>query len=168
MNPMKSNNVILIGMPGSGKSTVGVQLAKRLNLNFIDTDLLIQRSQEKTLQAILDEQGYEALRRIESEELMKLQLNSDLVATGGSAVYSEKAMEHLGQQGTIVYLQVSLPEILSRINDEASRGIARPASQSMEEVYAERTPLYEKFACLKFVNESTADIEALAKQIENL
>lgn len=165
---MKSNNLILIGMPGSGKSTVGVQLAKRLGLNFIDTDLLIQSSQGEKLQAILEQQGYQALRDIEATELLKLQLNNDLVATGGSAVYSEEGMKHLHQQGTILYLQVSLQNILTRINDEGSRGIARPEGQSLEDVYAERTPLYEKFADITIINDSIPDIEAIARQIESL
>ncbi|MFT7224313.1 MAG: shikimate kinase, partial [Cellvibrionaceae bacterium] len=117
-------------MPGSGKSTVGIQLAKHLGLNFIDTDLLIQTHQGQKLQTILDQQGYLALREIEAQELLLLHLNRDLVATGGSAVYSEKAMVHLKQQGVIVYLKVGLEEIQKRIKNAASRGIASPPGQN--------------------------------------
>ena len=152
LNSSKVNNIILIGMPGSGKSTVGVQLAKHLGLNFIDTDLLIQARQGQKLQTILDQKGYLALREIEAQELLRLSLDGDLVATGGSAVYSEKAMNHLKQQGTIVYLRVDFEEIQKRIQNEGSRGIARPADQSLESVYLERTGLYEKFADITIDN----------------
>jgi shikimate kinase len=160
-----AKNIILIGMPGSGKSTIGVQLAKHFGLNFIDSDLLIQAHQGKTLQQILNDQGYQALRNIEEEELLKIQLQNDLLATGGSAVYSDRAMQHLKQQGDIVYLSVSFQEILKRIDNEDSRGIARPAGQSLQGVYRERVPLYERYADLSIDNEKQQPISEIAQKI---
>ena len=148
--PPSVNNIILIGMPGSGKSTLGKQLAEYLDFNFIDTDLLIETHQGEKLQTIVDRQGYLALREIEAQELLQLQLDRHVVATGGSAVYSEKAMKYLKKQGAIVYLKVGFEEILKRINNENCRGIARRADQSLQSVYAERTPLYENFAGKNF------------------
>ena len=133
-------------MPGSGKSTLGRKLARRLDFNFIDTDLLIETHHDKKLQTIVDQQGYLTLREIESQELQQLQLDHNVVATGGSAVYSNEAMKHLQKQGVIVYLKVDFEEIVKRIDNENCRGIARPADQSLQSVYAERTPLYEQFA----------------------
>lgn len=155
------DNIILIGMPGSGKSTLGVELAKSLGLNFIDSDLLIQSQQKQLLQVILEEQGYKALRKIEETALLDLQLNNDLVSTGGSAIYSDMAMQHLGKQGKIIYLEVSFEEIKKRINNEGTRGIARPAGQSLADVYAERTPLYEKYADITVDNNKFLDMKAL-------
>jgi len=161
------DNIILIGMPGSGKSTLGVQLAKSLGLNFIDTDLLIQSQQGQLLQTILDEQGYQALRDIEETALKGLQLSHDLVSTGGSAVYSDQAMKHLSQQGTIIYLEVRLEEIKKRINNEGNRGIARPAGQTLEDVYHERTPLYKQYADITIDNNAPLDTEKLSEQLLN-
>jgi len=160
------DNIILIGMPGSGKSTLGVQLAKALGLNFIDTDLLIQSQKGQLLQTILDKQGYQNLRDIEEETLLKLSLSHDLVSTGGSAIYSDKAMKHLSSQGKVIYLAVTLEEIKKRINNEGSRGIARPDGQTLNDVYAERTPLYEKYADIILDNNSFIDIEKLCEQLE--
>ncbi|MGH1485404.1 MAG: shikimate kinase [Cellvibrionaceae bacterium] len=158
-------NIILIGMPGSGKSTTGVQLAKHLGLNFIDTDLLIQTHQQQKLQDILNAQGYQVLRDMEEQELLQLTLERDLVSTGGSAVYSDKGMQHLKKQGLVIYLQVSLEEITRRIDNEDSRGIARPEGQSLEDVYNERIPLYEKYADITIDNNHYNSIEDIASKI---
>jgi len=152
-------------MPGSGKSTVGIQLAKCLGLSFIDTDLLIQAHQGEKLQTILDKKGYLALRKIEAQELLQLQLDKDLVATGGSAIYSEAAMNHLRKQGTIVYLKVSLEEIQNRIQNEGARGIARPPGQSLDSVYAERTLLYEKFADITIDNNQSLSMDEIVQHL---
>ena len=160
------SNIILIGMPGSGKSTVGVQLAKQLGFNFIDTDLLIQRRHDKTLQEILNEEGYLSLRKKEEYELLQLQLHKDLVATGGSAVYSDQAMNHLRQQGRLVYLQVSFSEICHRVKNEGQRGIARPPEHSLLDVYEERVPLYEKHADITINNDKPASITDIALQLQ--
>lgn len=154
-------------MPGSGKSTLGVQIAKELGLNFIDTDLVIQNQQGQLLQTILIEKGYLALRAIEEQALLELKLHRDLISTGGSAVYSDTAMQYLSQQGTIIYLEVDYDEIQKRINNESSRGIARPDGQSLKEVYAERTPLYERYADLTINNNKPADINSILRQLQD-
>ena len=158
-------NIILIGMPGSGKSTIGVQLAKELGLNFVDSDLVIQSNQGTTLQNILDAKGYKVLRTIEEQELLVLTLNKEVLATGGSAVYSDKAMQHLKQQGILVYLKVSFEEMKRRINNEGSRGIARPPGHTLEDIYNERLPLYEQYADITIDNNKNISIETIAKQL---
>lgn len=162
MKQVLTNSVILIGMPGAGKSTVGVQLAKHMGLSFVDTDILIQAQQGRQLQDILDNEGYLQLRAIEEQVLLNVHHDNHLISTGGSAVYSDKAMQHLKSLGTIVFLDVSLETLNQRVNDEGSRGIARPESQSFADVYAERTPLYKKYADITYNNENTANIAELA------
>ncbi len=139
-------------MPGSGKSTLGVQLAKMLGMDFIDTDILIKQQQKCCLQDILDNAGYLALRQIEEEVLLSLDYESCVIATGGSAVYSDKAMQHLANNGLIIFLEVPLNELKKRIHNESSRGIARPEGQSFTDVYAERTPLYQQYATITHLN----------------
>lgn len=160
-------NIILIGMPGSGKSTIGVQLAKSLGLHFTDTDLLIQSQQQRQLQDILDHDGYLALRKLEEQVLLGLHLQHDLVATGGSAVYSAAGMQHLAQQGLVIFLDVDLNILKQRIQNESTRGIARPAHQSFEEVYTERLPLYQHFAHITVHNNAMMDIEQLTERINS-
>lgn len=148
---MKRNscNVVLIGMPGAGKSTVGVIFAKRTARDFVDTDLLIQHTEGRLLQDILDAQGYLGLREIEQRVLLSLQFPSSqghVIATGGSAVYSDAAMQHLKRTGVAVFLDVALDEIRSRVVDFDSRGIAKRADQSFEALFDERRVLYAKYA----------------------
>ena len=152
-------------MPGSGKSTLGRQLAEYLNFRFIDTDELIENHHGESLQSILDKHGYLALRNIEAEELLQLQLERHVVATGGSAVYSEGAMMHLQKQGTIVYLKVDFEEILTRIDNEDCRGIARPAGQSLQAVYAERTPRYQQFADITIDNNQLFSLDKIVDAV---
>lgn len=140
------NSLILIGMPGAGKSTIGLLLAKNLAKDFVDTDLLIQNAQGKTLDDILRTQGYMKLRELEEEQLTNACYANHVIATGGSAVYSEKAMKHLRQFGPIVFIDVGCEELERRIHDMDTRGIARPAEQSFAEVFAERRPLYHRYA----------------------
>lgn len=141
-----SSNVVLIGMPGSGKSTVGVLLAKRLGLGFIDTDLLIQEEAGRTLQEIIDGDGYQALRRIEEQVLLKLDVRRQVISTGGSAVYSAPAMAHLKAGGVVVFLDIPLEVVLERIGDHSARGISRRPDQSLEELFSERFELYSRVA----------------------
>lgn len=145
---MKNNscNLVLIGMPGAGKSTVGVILAKRTARDFVDTDVLIQRSERRSLQQILETHGYLGLREIEEQVLLSLDLSGHVIATGGSAVYSEAAMEHLKRAGIVVYLDATLDEIKGRVTDFDSRGIAKRADQSFEALFEERRVLYGKHA----------------------
>ena len=140
------SNITLIGMPGAGKSTIGIILAKNLSLGFIDTDVLIQINRQRSLQHLLEEGGHLYLRRIEEEEICKLNLTHHVIATGDSAAYSEKAMHHLQQSSLIIFLQVSFAELLRRIRNFESRGIAKAPGQSFEELFAERQTLYQRYA----------------------
>jgi shikimate kinase len=133
-------------MPGAGKSTVGVLLAKHLGLGFVDTDILIQERAGRRLQQILDEAGYRELRRLEEEAILELDAGGAVIATGGSAVYSALAMRRLRELGRIVYLKAGCDLLAARIDDYERRGIANPGGQSLEEIYRERTPLYERCA----------------------
>jgi len=141
-------SIILVGMPGAGKSTLGVMLAKELAKDFVDTDLLIQLRAGKTLQKVLDEQGYQGLRALEEETLLQCNFTNHIVATGGSAVYSEKGMAHLSSYGTVVYLDVELDELNRRISNYETRGIARRPEQSFADLFAERQALYQRYADL--------------------
>ncbi|MBN1760133.1 MAG: shikimate kinase [Chitinispirillaceae bacterium] len=143
--PSKSN-IILIGMPGAGKSTVGVLLAKRLSKRFVDTDIIIQHRKKQSLQNILDLHGYRKLRAVEEEVICSLRVREAVIATGGSAVYSAKAMEYLGKRGTVVYFQLGINGVKRRITDFATRGIAKPPWQTFRQLFDERTRLYRKYA----------------------
>ena len=133
-------------MPGAGKSTVGVLLAKNLGVGFVDTDILVQERARRRLQQILDDAGYQELRRLEEEAILALEARCAVIATGGSAVYSERAMRHLGELGSIVYLKADRDLLVARIDDYERRGIANPGGLSFTEIYRERTPLYERYA----------------------
>lgn len=139
-------NLILIGMPGSGKSTVGVLLAKQAAMNFVDTDLLIQSAEGRTLQEIVDQDGYDALRQIEERVLCQVDESGSVISTGGSAVYSEKAMAHLKRDGIVVFLNVSLVTVKRRIGDYSLRGISKRPDQTLEELFEERYALYSRYA----------------------
>jgi shikimate kinase len=143
-----TTSLVLIGMPGSGKSTLGILLAKMLARDFVDTDLLIQLQHNKTLQDIIDTQGYLALRDIEEQVLLNTHYPNHIIATGGSAVYSDKAMQHLRHFGQIIFLDVSLSDLLTRVNDMNTRGLARKPGQSFEELYKERRKLYQRYATI--------------------
>jgi len=140
------SNIVLIGMPGSGKSTIGVILAKRTSHDFVDTDLLIQSAEHRSLQDILDNDGYLKLREIEARVLQDLAVENHIISTGGSAVYSDAAMQHLRRHGTTIYLDVSLDTLRSRITDYETRGIAKRPDQSFDDLFQERTRLYRQYA----------------------
>lgn len=143
-----TSNIILIGMPGAGKSTLGVVLAKILNYSFIDADLLIQSQCDKTLQKIIDACGPDGFIEVENEVLCTLSADQSVIATGGSAVYSDEAMKHLSSIGTVVYLQVSLKELENRLGGLYERGVVMKdgIGMSLNALYEERIPLYEKYA----------------------
>ena len=135
-------NIVLIGMPGSGKSTIGVLLAKAINYHFIDGDLLIQRQEGKTLVDIINEKGIDAFLAIENQVLRDINTEASVIATGGSAIFSEEAMNHLGEQGLIVYLDVSCEEIVRRVNNISTRGIAtcmQRESRTMKDMHSSQS-----------------------------
>ena len=157
-------------MPGSGKSTVGVLVAKLLGLDFLDCDLLIQKREGKKLHEIIDEDGIEYFERVEEEVLSSLQAENTLIATGGSAVYSEKGMENLKKLGTVVYLRVNLSELKKRITNFETRGIVVHSGDTLEDLCCERLPLYEKYAditvncsCKRLEDNAQAIIEIMEK-----
>ena len=142
----RKTNIVLIGMPGSGKSTVGRILSKRTGMSQVDTDVLIERSENMKLQDIIDKNGLERFAQIEEAVLLELDLKNYIVSTGGSAVYYPKAMEHLKESSTIVYLKTPLSKLLRNIRNMDSRGISVKPGQTFEDLYNERCPLYEKYA----------------------
>ncbi len=140
------DNIILIGMPGSGKSTVGVLLAKLLGYGFIDSDLIIQHTAGKKLFEILRDEGAEYFARLENSANANLMAHNTVIATGGSVVYGKEAMEHLKSIGKVVYLKVSLKELERRVNNFETRGIVMKNGQTLADIFEERAPLYEKYA----------------------
>ena len=140
------SNLVLIGMPGAWKSTVGVILAKVTLRDFVDTDVLIQTSQGRTLQEIVDTDGYLALRKIEEDLLLGLSVRHQVIATGGSAVYSSPAMTHLKTDGLIIFLKLGLAKLEARVSDFSGRGLARRPGQSYAELFHERAALYTAHA----------------------
>ena len=158
------SNLTLIGMPGAGKSTIGIILAKNLSLGFIDTDVLIQINQGKSLQQILDESGHLALRAIEEEEICKLNVNRHVIATGGSAAYSTRAMEHLKREGICVFLHVDLPTLNKRIRNYETRGLAKRPDQSFQDLFDERLGLYRRHADIT-ISASVLSQEAVCEEI---
>lgn len=143
---MKKQNIVLIGMPGAGKSTIGVILAKTLKMPFIDTDLLIQQEEDMLLQDIIYSRGIEGFLAAEEKVITKIKVQNHVIATGGSVVYSKAAVTHLKNSGKLVYLKLSYDEIEKRIQNITTRGIAMTKNQSLVELYEERIPLYERYA----------------------
>ncbi|MBQ8821403.1 MAG: shikimate kinase [Lachnospiraceae bacterium] len=139
-------NIVLIGMPGAGKSTVGVVLAKKLGYRFIDSDLVIQEKYGKLLHELIEEHGVEGFWKLENDVNASFSVEKAVIATGGSAVYGREAMEHLRKIGTVVYLQLSYGEIEERLGDLNARGVTLKPGQDLEALYGERTPMYEKYA----------------------
>lgn len=145
----QKNSIILVGMPGAGKSTLGVLLAKELGLDFLDTDVSIQVHEGRSLQDIMDAEGYMKLREIEETVLLKTDASGKVISTGGSAVYSDAGMRHLKEQGTVIFLDVTLDELRKRIHNFDTRGIARRPDQSFNELFEERCALYNKYSDIR-------------------
>lgn len=140
------DNIILIGMPGSGKSTVGVVLAKALGMKFLDVDLLIQEREGALLQELIDTRGVERFLDLERDAICSLDCRGTVVAPGGSCVCREESAAHMRRLGTVVYLKLSLPDVEGRIRNLSSRGIALSPGQTLADVYQYRAPLYERCA----------------------
>ena len=160
----KKTNITLIGMPASGKSSVGVVLAKRLGKKFVDTDIVIQEKYGKLLKELIEEHGDEGFREIEDEVNAGLDLDNCIISPGGSVVYGENAMRHLKEISVIIYLELSYTAIKSRLGDLRERGITLKEGQSLKDLYLERVPLYEKYADIT-VNEMK---KSLAKTIDEI
>ncbi len=139
-------NIILVGMPSCGKSTVGVVLAKTMNMGFVDTDILIQQAEGKTLQEIIDTYGNDYFYQVEERELLRFDGENYVVATGGSAIYFDRAIAKFKEKGIVVYLQVSLETVLERLSNIKTRGVTLAKGQTLADLYHQRIPLYEKHA----------------------
>lgn len=140
----QKSNIVLVGMPASGKSTIGVVLAKIMGKEFVDTDINIQHVEGRTLQEIIDTDGNDYFRKVEEEVLLGFSEENSVVATGGSAAYYEAAMDHLRENGIVVYLNVSLEGILERLTNLETRGVTLKHGQTIADLYEERRPYYEK------------------------
>ena len=157
-------NIILIGMPGCGKSTVGVILAKTLGIGFVDTDLIIQQRENRLLQNIIDTDGIDYFLDCEAQAVKTVDCDNFVIATGGSVVYREDAIEYLKKNGKIVYLDVPLDEIKRRLNNISTRGIAAQKNDSIDDIYNERVALYNKYADIII----KTDGESVEKTVEKI
>jgi shikimate kinase len=161
---MSASTLSLIGMPGAGKSTVGVALAKSAQLGFIDSDLEIQLREGASLQDIVEHKGYLVLRTIEEEVLLTMPLSHSVVATGGSAIYSGKAMQRLSTAGPLVYLRAELATLQARVAKHPLRGIASDPAESFAAIFTERTPFYARYADIT-IDVASCSVERLVEQI---
>ncbi len=165
---MQHNNIILIGMPGVGKSTIGVILAKLLGYQFVDADLLIQQQEKKLLKDIINERGTDGFIEVENRVNAGIVAEHTVIATGGSVVYGKEAMRHLKEIGTVVYLEVSYDTIKKRLADIKGRGVVLRENQSLLDLYKERTPLYEKYADVKVTEEHLNVEQTIERLVEEL
>ena len=160
------DNLILIGMPGCGKSTAGVVLAKVLGYRFVDADLVIQEREGRVLSEILATEGQEGFRQVEEAALLSIRAARSVIATGGSAVYCPRGMEYLRSIGTLIYLYLPCDHIAARLGDLNDRGVSRAPGQTLEDLYRERTPLYERYADLT-LDASDRDIPHLIRMLRS-
>lgn len=160
------NSISLIGMAGAGKTSVGKELARTLGFSFIDSDALIEKQHGKSLQNILDDEGYIKLREIENIALKSIQFNETILSTGGSAVYSDEAMEHIQQNSKVIFLEVPFSQILERVPSFLDRGFAKAPSQSVKDAFVERQELYKKYS--DSVVSNTKDLNSCVSKILEL
>ena len=161
---MTKENIILIGMPASGKSTAGVILAKMLGMDFVDTDLVIQQREKALLRDLIEEYGVEGFMEREEKAVLSVSPVNTVIATGGSVVYSEKAMRHLSSIGTVVYLKVAEDELLRRLHDIRERGVVLKDGETFKEMFDSRSILYERYADIT-IEEGSAGIEATLSEM---
>lgn len=164
---MKKDNIVLIGMPGVGKSTVGVILAKVMGYQFVDADLVIQKEEGKLLHEIIAEVGTEGFIAVENRVNASIETEHSIIATGGSVVYGTEAMEHLRAIGTVVYLRLPFEVLNRRLHDIKGRGVVLKEGQTLKDLYDERTPLYEKYADV-VVDEYQLNVEQTVEKILEL
>lgn len=165
---MRKGSIILIGMPGSGKSTIGVLLAKALCMRFVDSDLVIQNHARMPLQRIIETRGTDGFAEEESKALLSIHGKNQVIATGGSAIFHETAMEYLKANGTIVYLCPPYAEIEKRLWNIATRGIVLKPGQTLRDVYSERKPYYEKYADITIYTGKLPPARVVQKVIQAL
>ena len=161
---MNGKNIILIGMPAVGKSTVGVILAKLLGYSFVDTDLVIQKSEGKLLKNIIAENGIDGFIEIESRILSKLDIVNSVISTGGSVIYGDEAMKNLSRNGIVIYLKLDYNKLKYRLHNIKNRGVVIREGQSLSSLYRERAPLYEKYADI-IIDENGCSIEKTVNKI---
>lgn len=159
-------NIVLIGMLGVGKSTIGVILAKELGYQFIDSDLVIQQQEKRLLREIIEQEGVDGFLEIENQVNAGIQAEGAVIATGGSAVYGAEAMEHFRQTGTVVYLRLTYEKLKKRLGNLRGRGVVLRKGQTLHDIYRERSVLYEKYADI-IIEETGRDIEATLREILN-
>ena len=160
------NNISFIGMAGCGKSTIAKELSTKLNINLVDTDLLIERKYQASLEEIKNKYDYKFVRTAEEEVILKLDSSNKIIATGGSAVYSAKSMEHLKSFSSIIYIKTPLDEIIKRIDIGQERGLAVPLGMSIPDVYSEREPMYQKYH--DFILDGSKTIDRLVVEAEKI
>ena len=164
----KKKNVVLIGMPGAGKSTIGVILAKVLGKDFIDADLVIQKKEGRLLREIIEQEGPDGFLAVEERVNAGICPDAAVIATGGSVVYGQRAMEHLGRIGAIVYLKLSYPAVESRLRDIRGRGVVLRDGQTLLDLYQERAVLYERYADVTVEEDGLGVEETLEKTLQAL
>jgi shikimate kinase len=162
------DNIILIGMPGVGKSTIGVLLAKRLNLAFVDTDIYIQTREGKSLQELIQLHGTSGFCDLEGNYILSLSAIASVIATGGSVVYNHAAMEHLQAGGQIVHLDLELNRLQKRLDDIDARGVVIGPDQKLGDLYAERQPLYAKYADITIATDGFSPDQVVGQIIRSL
>jgi shikimate kinase len=160
----QKNNIVLIGMPGVGKSTIGVVLAKVLGYQFVDADLVIQEQTGQLLHEIITEKGTDGFLKVEEEINRGIEAHHAIIATGGSVVYGESAMQHLREIGTILYLSLPFEELEQRLGDIKGRGVVLRDGQTLRDLYEERTPLYERYADIT-IDETGCNVEQTIERI---
>lgn len=162
------NNIVLIGMPGAGKSTVGVVVAKILGYKFIDSDLLIQEREGRLLKDIIADEGVEEFIRIENDVNASIKAERAVIATGGSVVYGAEAMEHLRDIGTVVYLEENIDRLRERVTSIEGRGVAAKKGQTFSNIFEERTPLYRQYADITVSGNGNSIEDTIDKVIKQI